>query len=155
VLWSISKHVGSWVDSPRVRSDQQIVQDFGTFILEKAPDAMTTFYDVELLPYNKHRIREALLNSLSVAYALKDAGTIKAIESTLLLTLPHFQSGIGRLPIFTGNEMNSVTSEDSLFAQWHPKNAKAHPGLLDLNFQIEKNHHTKLINDIREANVIE
>ena len=154
VLWNVSKHVGRWVDSPRVRSDQQIVQDFSTFILEKAPDAMTTFYDVKFLPHNKHRIREALLNCLIVAYSLKDADTIKAIESTLLLTLPHFQSGIGRSPIFTGNEMNSVTNNDSLFAQWHLKDAKAHPGMLDLNFQIEKNHHTKLISDIREANVI-
>lgn len=154
VLWNISKHVGRWVDSPRVRSDQQIVQDFSTFILEKAPDAMTTFYDVEVLPHNKHRIREALLNCLTVAYSLKDADTIKAIESTLLLTLPHFQSGIGRSPIFTGNEMNCVTDNDNLFAQWHLKDAKAHPDYLDLNFQIEKNHHTKLISDIREANVI-
>ena len=56
---------------------------------------MTTFYDVELLPHSKHRIRIALLNSLIVAYSFKDADTIKAIESTLLLTLPLFRAELG------------------------------------------------------------
>lgn len=154
VLWNISKHVGRWVDSPRVRSDQQIVQDFSTFILEKAPDAMTTFYDVKRLPFSKHRIREALLNSLAVAYSSKENEIIKAIENTLILSLPHFQRGVGRSPIFTGTENDCETDQDNLLAQWYLKDAKAHPDFLDLNFQIEKNHHTKLISDIREANVI-
>lgn len=154
MLWRLSDYVGGWVDSPRVRSDQQVIQDFSTFILEKAPDAMTTFYDVKRLPFSKHRIREALLNSLAVAYSSKDNEIIKAIENTLILSLPHFQRGVGRSPIFTGTEDDCETDQDNLMVQWYLKDAKAHPDFLDLNFQIEKNHHTKLINDIREANMI-
>lgn len=154
MLWKLSNYVGGLVNSPKVRSDQKVIQDFNTFIIRKAPDAMTTFYDVKRLPFSKQRIREALLNSLAVAYSSKDNEIIKAIENTLILSLPHFQSGVGRSPIFTGTENDCETDQDNLMAQWYLKDAKAHPDFLDLNFQIEKNHHTKLINDIREANMI-
>ena len=84
-----------------------------------------------------------------------DQDEVKAIESALILTVPHFQNVVGSSPIFTGNEKDYETDQDNLMVQWYQKDATENPGLLNFNFQIEKNHHTKLINEIRRANANE
>ena len=81
-----------------------------------------------------------------------DQDEVKAIESALILTVPHFQNGVGRSPIFTGNEKDYETDQDNLIVQWCLKDATENPGFLDINFQIKINHHPRLIDAIRKAN---
>lgn len=81
-----------------------------------------------------------------------DQDEVKAIESALILTVPHFQNVVGSSPIFTGNEKDYETDQDNLIVQWCLNDATENPGFLDINFQIKINHHPRLIDAIRKAN---
>ena len=151
VLWNIAKYVANLKNSPRLRSETKVIQDFGRFLSEQAPEAGTKFYDLKKLPYSKPRIKEALLAGVASAYKNADIQNLNALESTLLVTLPHFQSGVGRKPIFSGQEDLVETDETNLLYLWYLKKVKPENiGFLEMNYKIESNNSSELIKNVKQ-----
>lgn len=78
-----------------VRGINDIVSKFGAVM--ETHDWLTTFYDTNVLPFEKEEIRKAIF----VCYYLEKDQEKKELLKTALLALTHFQNNIGHTPIKT------------------------------------------------------
>ena len=151
LLWSLATYIKKLANNGKGKTNSEIIQDFGGFILKRAPDAGLKFYDQKILPYSKERIKHALLAGFAAAFKANDTKNLNALESTLVNTLPHFQRGIGKDPIsiLSGIEDEFKTNEKNLFIQWYlGKVTSDNVGFLEINYTIERDHNAELIKNV-------
>lgn len=153
LLWSLATYIKKLANNGKGKTNSEIILDFGGFILKRAPDAGLKFYDQKILPYSKERIKQALLAGIAAAFKANDTKTLNALESGLVNSLPHFQSGIGKEPIsiLSGIEDEIETNEMSLAGQWYLKRVTSdNVGFLEINYKIERNHNSELIKNVKQ-----
>jgi len=72
---------------------ERIINEFGNFIEDL--DYMSSFYDVNKLPYPKENISKAIIQS----YKMTADGNMREVLKIGLLALSHFQEDIGDSPV--------------------------------------------------------